>query len=125
MNKKLSGGELIEKIAELRHKYNEESDKDWARRIYQLVYLELKNWMLLDQVPIWLVWEHEYLKQRELITNQLRSIDASHKVAEKHKRMVKSEAEIKGRSIRVSIEATTLNHLFAWTMIQKLLKKEV
>lgn len=121
--KSLSGSELIEKIARLRHKYKKESDKDWARRIHNLIYLELKKWVLSDQVPVWLVWEHEYLQQGELTTNQLRSIDTSYKMAEKHKRMVEREAEIKGRNVRISIEGTTLNHLFAWTMIQKLLAR--
>jgi len=117
----MSGGDLVNAIAELRHQYPEESDKDWARRIYRLVYNELKKWVLTDTTPLWLVWDRK-TGQEGVDTNQLRAICATNELALKCKAILIKR--VKSRSGTVHIEQTRLNHLFAWTIIQKVLKEE-
>jgi len=117
----MSGGDIVNKIAELRYKYPKESDKDWARRIYKFVNLELKKWILIGQVPIWLVWEHENLKELgDLQISHLRAICTTNELALKYRTALENQV----RPRRINIRTTRLNHLFAWSMIQKTLEKE-
>jgi hypothetical protein len=121
--KKLSGGELVEQIAELRRKFPKENDRDWARRIYKLVHVQLKDFILSSEIPVWLVWERR--QNGELQLDQLRAIDTDMFKAKKHEKMLESENETLDREGHVHIEQTTLNHLFAWTMVQKLRVSDV
>ena len=110
--KTLSGGDIIERIAQMRHENKDLSDKDWARRVYDFVYEQLREWVLSGEVPVWLVWERLTLNQ-----TQLRSICTRHELALKHKKAVELEVEHKGQGMDVSIAGTRLNHLFYWRMV--------
>jgi hypothetical protein len=112
--KKLSGSEIIEKIVEYMQN-KEKTHQDRARTIYEFVHTQLREHLYSDEIPVWLVWVH-----RDISTNQLRSINTTHSLAMEHQNIIENEAKTKRKKVHVSIEGTRLNHLFAWTMIQKL-----
>lgn len=114
--KRMSGSEIIEKIVEYMQS-KDESERDRARRIYHLVENQLREWVLNDEIPVWLVWEHYY--EGELSLNQLRAICTDHGLALKCESIIKDKAKAKKKKVHISIEGTRLNHLFAWIMIQK------
>ena len=122
MPENMSGSEIIEKMVEYM-KVEKTSHRDRARRIYQLVYIQLKTHLYSDEIPVWLVWEYHH-QDEDLTISQLRSIDLNHSLAQKHKKALENEAKIKGKKVYITIEGTRLNHLFAWKMVQRLKRDE-
>ena len=72
------------------------------------------------KIPVWLLWDSRYDKERDESFQQLRGIFTDHRIATKAKEVITKEAKGRGKRIHSYLSGTRLNHLFAWTMIQKL-----
>ena len=68
------------------------------------------------EIYVWCVWE-SWIEGHARI-EQLRAIDLDREMAITHKKMLEGEAILKPKkqAYHISVEGTTLNHLFAWKM---------